>query len=145
MSCKSKVENAISGLWTIDTIYFENTNIKSCLNGNSFKFDFDRKARIPEGNLGCMLTENATSSTAKIYFFSDENDAIPYRLKIDTKNVVFNGVHKVVFYDDQQRKELKMEIFSKRLYVLCHKGLFNYEKEKFLINELVEKSWINRP
>jgi hypothetical protein len=60
-------------------------------------------------------------------FKPSETDTIPMRLNVISSNQVFAGTYKIVFYGDESNKLLKMEIWSDNLYIVCRKGLFNYD------------------
>jgi len=67
-------------------------------------------------------------------------DSIPLLLRIESKNVIFKGSHQVVFRDDAENHLLKMEIKSDSLYVVCRKGLFDYDRSRDLVEYLVQLS-----
>src|ERR1700744_5496265 len=101
-SCTNrKVENVIDGWWTIDTIYYKNYNIKTCLANNSLFFKFDNKSELPVAMSNCgPIIKNSFDRSAEIKLTNSEtaNDSIPLRLKIVTKNEIFAGLNKIVFY-----------------------------------------------
>lgn len=147
-STTEKVGNVLKGGWSMDTIYYKNYDIRICLGSNWLEFKDDSKLEVPaaQDNCGPIIKSSYTSNTEIEVLESDiPNDTIPLRLKIITKNEVFAGVHKLVFYKDEPNQLLKMEIFSDSLYIVCRKGLFNFNKNIALINELEEISWTNRP
>jgi hypothetical protein len=144
-SCQDRVEKVITGWWTIDTIYYRNFDIKPCLSLNVITFG-ETESVFPYSQNSCaevICNSNIDQGTWNVSKTS-QNDTIPLRLKIDTKNQIFAGTHKVVFYKDDVNKLLKMEIYSDSLYVICRKGLFNYDKNIDLIENLEKLSWYNR-
>lgn len=143
-SCKDKVEGAISGWWTIDTIYYKEYDIKICLNGNSIKFDFDDQSNFPLSSKYCkipFLKTDAEWGDIEVINLNNSKDTIPLRLKISVNNEIFTGTHKIRFHKDEINKLLKMEIWSDGLYLICRKALFNFDKNILLINQLEEISW----
>ena len=148
-SRKSKVEQALKGWWSIDTIYYGNQDLITCLNCNSlYLFKDGRKSEIPATSNYCDLSiHNGHTKFAEVKVLESgiPNDTIPFRLEIITKNGMFAGIHKIVFYKDEENQLLKMEIFSDSLYVVCRKGLFNFRKNVRLIDELEAISWTSRP
>ena len=148
-SCTNrKVKNVIEGWWTIDTIYYKNYNIKTCLISNSLNLKFDVKSKFPVALNNCEpIIKNNYDQLAEIKLSNSDklNDSIPFRLKIATQNEIFAGTYKIVFYKDVPNHLLKMEIFSDKLYIVCRKGLFDFDNNIGLVDELEKISWTNRP
>lgn len=147
-SNKGKVENVLEGWWTMDTIYYKNYNIRTCLRSNSLEFKFGDNSEFPTAEDRCVpVIKNSYNQDADIEVVYSEvhNDTIPMRLKITTKNEVFAGTYKMVFYKDERNQLLKMEIYSDSLYIVCRKGLFNFDRNIGLIDELEEMTWSTRP
>lgn len=143
-----KVASAIEGWWTMDTIIYKNYNIRNCLGDNSLFFHFDKKSQFPvaENKCGNIITGSFDSSgDIKLTNSNLENDTIPFRLTINTKNQLFSGVYKISFDKDSENHLLKMELLSDKLYIVCRKGLFNYDENVDLVNELEKITWTNRP
>jgi hypothetical protein len=147
-SCsKAKINNAIDGIWSMDTIYYRNHDVKLCLSSNIIEFD-SRNSQFPVTMNNCgSIMKNSYSRSGEIEIINSEfkNDTIPFRIRIKTDNEIFSGVHKIVFYKDEYHQLLKMEIFSDDLYVVCRKGLFNYNNNIKLMNDLEDLSWTTRP
>jgi hypothetical protein len=149
-SCQNKnnkVEHAINGWWTMDTIYYKNYNIRNCLGNTSLFFKFRDKSIFPVAENGCgqVITHSFDpSGDVRVLDSDNKNDTIPFRLKITTENKIFAGEHKIVFYKDMQRHVLKMEIFSDDLYIICHKGLFYFDDNIDLMDDLEKITWTNR-
>jgi hemin uptake protein HemP len=147
-SCRNEVVTTIEGSWSIDTIYYKNYDVKNCLYVNIIDFKKDGEASFPYSGDRCkeviLISENEFGNW-KIINSSNVNDTLPFRIKIVTENQLFTGTHKIVFYKDEPNKLLKMEIWSDSLYIVCRKGLFNYDKNIDLINRLEKISWITRP
>ncbi|RYE13303.1 MAG: hypothetical protein EOP34_09085 [Rickettsiales bacterium] len=143
-----KVEKAIEGWWSIDTIYYKNRNIRICLGNNVLQFRKGDNSELPAAKNNCgSFIKDSYSTTAHIEVLESElaNDTIPLRLKIVTKNEIFAGTHKIVFYKDELNQLLKMEVYSDSLYIVCRKGLFNLSSNLALVNELEKISWTTRP
>lgn len=143
-----RVTSTIEGWWTMDTIIFKNYNIRNCLGDNSLFFHFDKKSIFPaaRNNCGSVIT-GSYDNTGEITLANSniKNDTIPFRLIVKTKNQLFSGVYKIAFDKDSKNHLLKMELVSDNLIIICRKGLFNYEKNIDLINELERATWTNRP
>jgi hypothetical protein len=148
---KQEIEGVVNGWWTIDTIicvkHNTNYNLRQCLKSNSIFFKFDDKSVFPTGDNYCspIITNNYDQyADVKLLNSENPNDSIPFRLKITTKNEIFSGDHQIIFYKDQNDHLLKMEILSDKLYILCRKGLFDYDDNISLINDLEKTTWTNR-
>ncbi|MBA9078666.1 hypothetical protein [Rufibacter quisquiliarum] len=139
-SCKSEVEETIKGMWTIDTITYNGNDVKGCLNSNVIFFKEGEASTFPTITNGCeeVISPDNNSQPEKWEIIKSPNnaDSIPLRLEITSKGKVINGIHRVAFHGDQSEKLLKMEFWSDSLYVLCRKGLFNYDKNLKTINRL---------
>ncbi len=146
-SCKTEVERVVEGWWTMDTIYYKDYDLRACL-GNSLNFKIDGESELPTAKNYCEpAVKNNYEKWANIEIVKSSNakDTIPLRIKIITNNEVFAGTHKIVFYKDELNKLLKMEMWSDSLYIVCRKGLFNFDKNIPLINKLEKMSWLTRP
>lgn len=134
--CKSKVERTLEGLWSIDTIIYKQYEIRNCILGNVIKFEHP-SCDLPTTESYCEgLVEYIREGQWEV----EKTDSIPLVLKIETKNMIFSGVHKMTFRKDEQNKLLKMELRSDSLYVICRKGLFNYDGNQDLVNDLIKIS-----
>src|SRR4051812_36424242 len=93
-SCKDKVKTTVTGWWTIDTIYYHNYEIRTCLLGNSLWFNDDGSVvlPIPENYCSELITEYNKKGSWEIM----RNDQFPLVLKIDSKNTLFKGRHQIV-------------------------------------------------
>jgi hypothetical protein len=144
--------STIEGWWTMDNIHLRsnniNYNIRTCLGDNSLFFRFDKKSIFPAPGYNCgdVLT-GSFDPTGEIALVNSalKNDTIPFRLIIKSKNKLFSGVYGIVFDKDPENHLLKMELKSDKLYIVCRKGLFNYDDNIDLINELERATWTNRP
>lgn len=132
-SYSNDVKSTITGWWTIDTILYNKRDIKPCLLGNSIIFDGDLRLPITENSYPEILTEFNSSGNWDVV----KNDEAPLLLEIKSENKIFSGQHKIVFRGDNQNKLLKMEIISSNLYVVCRKGLFDYDADIALVNRLI--------
>ncbi|MEO6632880.1 MAG: hypothetical protein ABIN13_14190 [Mucilaginibacter sp.] len=144
-----KMTYAIEGWWTIDTIHFKKKyDIRTCLGENSLFFHFDKKSNFPVAGDKCgdVVTGSFDNSgEITLVTSSLKRDTIPFRLIINTKNQLFSGVYKIVFDKDSVNHLLKMELMSDDLYIVCRKGLFNFDENVDLVNELEKLTWTNRP
>lgn len=137
-SCKDKVKTTVAGWWSIDTLYYRNYEIRTCLLGNWLVFNEDgsMKLPIPESRCSELVTEYNDKGDWEI--LSQDNQSL--FLNIDSKNEMFGGKHQIVFRRDEQNSLLLMEISSDSLYVLCRKGMFNYNRNQELISDLEKMS-----
>jgi len=147
-SCKTKIEKTIEGWWTIDTIYFKGYDLNGCLLGNSIEFGIHKQSLLPIAENYCEpIVRHGFDKYAKVEIIQSSipTDTMPLSMKITSENEVFSGIHKFVFYKDEANKLLKMEIWSDSLYIVCRKGLFDFDKNINLINDLEKVSWSTRP
>lgn len=133
-SCKNEMKSTVTGWWTIDTIYYHNYEIRNCLLGNSLWFNEDGSVKlpVPEDRCSELITEYNEKGKWNI---KQQGNSQVY-LTVDSKNVIFGGNHQIVFRNDDANDLLLMEIKSDSLYVLCRKGLFNYDRNQRLIADL---------
>lgn len=148
-SCRdTTVKQVVAGVWSIDTIYYKNYNIKHCMLANLIFFKFDKQSSFPYAENYCNpAIKNNFDEYGDIEILHSENanDTIPFRLKINSKNQIFAGLHKIVFYKDISNKVFKMEIFSDKLYIICRKGLWSFDDNINLMTKLEKMTWTNRP
>lgn len=137
-SCKDKVKTTVDGWWSIDTLYYQNYEIRTCLLGNWLIFNDDGSVKlpIPENRCSELVTEYNEKGNWEV--LSNDNGVLS--IKIESKNTIFKGKHQIVFRRDEQNSLLMMEIKSGNLYVLCRKGLFNYDRNQELIIDLEKMS-----
>ena len=106
---QNKVQFAIDGVWSIDSIYYKHYNIMSCISNNILNIHFNRNTTLPIAS-GCenlIINGRVGTGVLTIEKSEDKDDTIPYRLAIKTKNQIFSGVHKIVFYKDAVNHLLK--------------------------------------
>ena len=148
-SCNNaKIQKTVSGVWSIDTVYYGKYDVMLCFSSNMISFNKNETIEVPIAMDDCSgVTSKCIESSGKweIVKSKNANDTIPYRLNISSKNKVYNGIHKIIFYKDEINKLLKMEIWSDSLYIVCRKGLFNFDNNFGLINDLERISWTTRP
>ena len=150
LSCSDErtLEKALKGAWAIDTIYYKNYNVKNCLGINFIDIQSKEDVFLPKGNMFCdSLLASSNSNKAQIYLLKSNNvsDTIPYTLKIITENKVFSGSHEMVFYRDKKNYLFKLELYSDSLYVMCHKILFDYNKNHQIMEKVENLTWTTRP
>ncbi len=147
-SCSNEVEKTIQGSWSIDTIYYKNYDVRSCMYVNIIDFNKDGGSSLPYTKDRCneIITKSDDENGYwEIIKSENPKDTIPLRIKITTNNKLFSGIHKIIFHKDQQNELLKMEIWSDSLYIICRKGLYNFHSNIETINELERLSWTTRP
>lgn len=146
-SCSDKLDKAMEGSWSIDTIYYKGYDVRVCLSLNVLTYHGNYIADLPVAHNRCeTVIKNSTDRTGswEIVKSSLPNDTIPLRMKFVTGNELFAGTHKIVFYKDLPNKLLKMEIYSDDLYIVARKGLFNFDSNIKMIDYLEKISWTNR-
>jgi len=134
-SCQTKEHNAIEGFWTIDVIHFNQYDITRCLLVNVVSFESDVCELATTGKCD-DLTEYEKLGTWSVF----KTDSVTLVLRINTKNEIFRGDQRVIFHRDVEKRMLIMELVSDRLYVVCRKGLFDYDNNSTLIDELLKET-----
>lgn len=126
-SCSKKASGLIDGIWSIDEIYYQDQDYRFHIRGNMLSFERS-KCYLP---ILYPLMEKQPLPIKRIddglWHTTEENGC--YYLHIETTNKLFNGRHKIVFWKDEKEKMVKMTISSKDLYLVCRKGLFNFDLE----------------
>lgn len=137
-SCQNKVAGTIHGWWTIDTLWYSNDgDIRRCLFSNSIFFNKDASCELPTTGNRCQGIETFDpKGTWKLI----HTDTVPFMMNIKTKNKIFSGLHEVYFFKDEQHRLLKMVLLSDSLYMVCRKGMFDYDSHLKTINELMKQS-----
>ena len=131
-SCKSNVTKIVEGIWSIDTLLYNQSEIRSCLLSNTVVFDKSGSATLPiAGGLLCPEIKSAKDGEWSIDV--SNNNVV---LNIISDSSFLNGNYIVHFRRDSINKLLKMEFNSDSIYVVCRKGLFNYDANILLIDEL---------
>ncbi len=135
-SCGSPVEKTVTGWWSIDqyAIFFKQQDITMCLAMNSLRFHSDGTCSLPELPGYCAGLPEALSEKGEWKLI--HNGAKTNQLIIQSKNEVFAGTYYIRFKRDDKNKLLKMYLESDQLSLWCSKGLFDYDRNQELINEL---------
>ncbi len=137
-SCRSKVEEALNGQWSIDTIIYRQYEIRNCLSVNIISFNRDI-CDLPITRNRCEgLNEFVRKGMAEVDYNGDSTT--PLVLKIFSDNEMFGGTHRMIFRKDDENRLLKMELISDSLYLVCRKGLFDYDNNIDLVNDLIKIS-----
>lgn len=140
-SCKTKVETALEGTWSIDTIYYKGYNSRLCFYSNIVTFYDNGNIKLPYAGNRCPELISHSDDVNGIWILETGNESkadYPYKLKITTKNEVFSGSHYLLFYTDDVNNLLKFRFFSDSLIVIGRKGLFNYNKK--IVEELAKET-----
>jgi hypothetical protein len=136
IGCGNEVDQVLRGTWSIDTIYYKEKDIRNCVLTNVIEFE-ETFCELPTTENYCNgLNEYVSRGTWGTF----QTDSIPLLLTIASDNKVFSGNHRINFKKDEINKLLKMELKSDSLYMICRKGLFNYDASKNLVDDLVELS-----
>lgn len=136
-SCRSKIDYTITGWWTIDSIIFKGNDIRYCLLSNSIDFN-QSDCKLPITENFCNGIVESWERKGNWNTFSNDNSM--FNIDIQSKNVIFNGRHRIVFYKNETQKLLMMEFISNDLTMVCRKGLYDYDRNIKTINYLIEKS-----
>lgn len=136
ISCSNDVKKGIDGMWSIDTLYFNYYNTKPCLRSNVLIFE-KNVVDLPNSSGWCIGLNGADANKGVWNYFY--NDSAELFINIVSENKVFAGKHKLLFKKDARHKLIKMEIYSDSLYLVCRKGLFDYDKNTRLINALCKE------
>jgi hypothetical protein len=136
ISCVDNVKSTVHGWWTIDSLVYKNREIDSCLLGNSIFFKNEVKLPVTENLCSGLITEFNNEGKWNILY----SDTAPIILNIVSENKIFAGSHQLFFRSSPDEHILKMIIKSKNLYVVCRKGLFDYDRNLSLIKYLENKT-----
>jgi hypothetical protein len=139
-SCTDKATKALQGWWSIDTLYYQEYDTKICLYSNAINFK-NEQVVLPITEDRC---EGLSVYEKKGKWDIQKTDSIPLLINIKTANEIFYGTHQLLFFKDKKNKLLKIKVISKDLYLIARKGLFNYNKNIKLIDELINQSQSNK-
>src|ERR1035437_171606 len=128
------IVDTIIGTWSIDTIYYKNVDIRSCINLNVMYFSKEGgNLPITENDCGILPTFDRGTFWQII-----KNKKGDMKINFNTQNEMFNGDHHLAFKKDGVNKLLKMEISSDSLLIICRKALFNFDENIKTIDNLVK-------
>ncbi|MES2655846.1 MAG: hypothetical protein V4620_09675 [Bacteroidota bacterium] len=150
-SCKSNINKVIEGTWIVDTIYYKGYDVKPCVLANMIIFfEKNNRASLCEIDNRCveaLIGKNIKTDEGswEIIQSINKKDTIPISIKFTTDNEIFKGIHKLVFYKEDAKQILKIEVYSDNLYMICSKTQYNYDGNREVLNELEKLSWSNRP
>ena len=135
-SCKDKVNHTLEGCWSIDTIYYKGKDIRFCFLSNVIDFFEKSKCELPftEDSCNNIITTDSLGSWMVI-----KSDTFPRYIKIDSKNFIFAGTHKLIFYKDEKNKLLKIKLTSDHLFIIARKGFFDFDENINTINKLTNQ------
>jgi hypothetical protein len=126
----------VEGIWSIDTVLFKHQDVSNCLNLNIINLEKKTNCDFPE-----------IWSSCKELGINDRNgrwlivESGKGKLKIDiSSNNFFKGSHKIIFIKDEINHLFKMQLESDNLYVVCRKGLLNFNDNIDNIDKLVRLS-----
>ncbi len=135
-SCGNDVTNTINGMWSIDSLVYKGVDIRNCLLSNLIVFH-DKSINLPVTEDRCAgFEEFNENGNWKLI----ENSEIPILVNVNSKNALFKGNLRVEFYPDYNEKLLKMRLSSDSVCVICSKFLFDFDKNRTLVNFLSNKS-----
>ncbi|MEQ7800282.1 hypothetical protein ABDJ41_10790 [Pedobacter sp. ASV1-7] len=138
-SCNNSIQKGVEGFWTIDKIVYKKKDFFFDVLSNIIIFK-NKDCTLPildlkdAENLGVLACDK--KGRWKVFTLKSNNSIIEF----DTENEMFRGKHNIRFIKDEHNKLLKMEITSPNLYILCTKGLVNYDSQNNMIEELVQET-----
>lgn len=104
-SCEcNRVNSAVKGYWSIDTISYFNNDVKSCLQTNIIHLENEQIGNFP-GHRSEYCDIAVVGHKAKIRWKISQNDSKQLIFSINEVNgleSVFNGNHHVIFYGDMR-------------------------------------------
>ena len=139
-ACKTKEEQGLEGMWSIDVIHYKTFDIRRCLAVNVLSFE-ENTCTVPT-----LLSCDGLEQSALLFLDKPEDpNSWSIRkskdgllLNIVSQSKIFNGNHSLKFVRDDENKLLGIEFTSDSLYLLCHKGLFDYDRNYSLVKKLTE-------
>ncbi len=121
--CRSVLEKKIIGIYTIDEIYYKQIPIFSDMGANILSFNEDETCNLPI----ILSNESLKTNVRKGNWSINETDTT---LVISADHMVFNGVYKVSFKKDYEKKLLKLVLESENMYLIASKGLQHFDSRK---------------
>jgi hypothetical protein len=135
--CRNRAEEALRGPWSIDTLYYRQLDIRNCVLINVINFN-EGDCELPTTENYCEgLIEYVDNGTWQVY----RTDSIPLVLKFESDNKIFSGMHRIVFKRDSKNRLLKIVVKSDSLYMVCRKGLFDFDSNRKTIDKLEQMSY----
>jgi hypothetical protein len=131
--CKSTSEEAIEGIWGIDTILKDGQEFKGCFGNNIWEFDSNGSCVFPTTMYCSELNLKADAAEGTWKFDSGSRVLV-----INSANKFFGRSYRVDFVDDMKRKMLVMKLTSDSSSITCRKALYVYNKKE--VSELVNHS-----
>lgn len=135
LSCKSIEKEALTGVWSIDEIIFNQQDISRCMLVNTLNFE-SNKCVLPNASNCEDISVNDNMAIWEV----QKSDTIPVFLVMRSKNPVFNGEFRVVFEEDVENKLLRMTMISETTFIHLRKGLFDFERKINDFRDLIKDS-----
>lgn len=127
------IRGIVKGFWAIDFIeYSQNQNILYECGSNILIFKRNTVS-MP------VYREDADNPLKRNGKWKITREGEQYFLTIDTENEIFAGTHKICFKKDYENRLIKMIIQSDYLYLEASKGLFNFDKDNYKIDNYLCK------
>lgn len=126
-SC-SGINKAVKGVWSIDKMEYKSKDLLYDIGANMIIFE-SKDCTLP------TYLENLKINSKRQGTWEVSKEEDQYFLTIRTGNEIFLGKHKICFKKDHKNKLIKMIINSENLFVECHKGLFNFDKNNHSIDD----------
>ena len=126
-SCKNsteKMNSILNGTWSIDSLIYKNFEIRGCLMLNVISFNNDSISSLPTTCNNCDSIEEWDSKAIYKLIYKNKNEM---NLLFKTDNRFFLDTFKLIFFEDDKNKVLKILMKSRNGMILCTKGLYNYE------------------
>ncbi len=121
--CRSVLEKKIIGFYSIDKITYKEQDIIHDLGVNLISFKKNRICNLPP-------LQSFSSIKLKIKEGNWSINETDTTLVIVADHVVFNGVYKVSFKKDYEKKLLKLVLESDNTYLIASKGLQHFDSRK---------------
>ena len=135
--CRSDTERVLEGMWSIDDgrMIFNGREIGNCMLGNIIHFEKD-KCTFPSFWYQCndSIIDNLAENEG-VWTLEQINDTTQL-INFITNNDIFYGKHEIYFEKDPENRLLKMIIKSKKIYLKCTKGLFDYNRNIHLVERV---------
>src|SRR5690606_15692874 len=130
-SCKNVYEKTISGWWSIDCIYYKKVDFRLCLSLNLIRFEKNNKISLP-----IIECKEFKGGRDKVGDWKLINDSTSTFIIVESENDAFNGKYEITFFKDDDEKLLKMRLKSNQMDIWLSKGMFNFDQNIDLINQL---------
>ena len=120
ISCDSKSSKDLIGMWSIDTIRNDNTELLYKFKSNLIYFNKDKTCNLPPSGEG-YYNEGKWQIEKK--------DSTLF-LTINAEDNNLSGTYEILFWKDYENKLFKITLTNDDLKIICRKGFYNFDKSK---------------